>query len=314
MSALGMDSQGFVRSAFEFKDNFDRTGTYNNPYRCPFCAIEYVDKCIANPCRKAPHFSLKSGTFHLGGCDGDGLTKLTPAAAPPASTDGGGRTVARDVDFPEALVEARRERGRFRPRPENALPLTSEEIADRRRRVDSSCTMDSKYTSSLLRTFVVAHRRLQDLAKTSAQAAGPSGSDAYNEAYRKAMHSRRIELYGDEFTYGFAFYNSRFSPVTTPRIYQGGARVRLVGNELVLHDTGLWPRAYKSNDRVEFFVVMDATPPVDCPKAHLELLHGLHKTAATATLAPWSVDGTAALTVNDGFVLRLQSLDHLFIG
>jgi NAD(P)-dependent dehydrogenase (short-subunit alcohol dehydrogenase family) len=33
MSALGMDSQGFVRSAFEFKDNFDRTGTYNNPTR-----------------------------------------------------------------------------------------------------------------------------------------------------------------------------------------------------------------------------------------------------------------------------------------
>lgn len=90
--------------------------------------------------------------------------------------------------------------------------------------------------------------------------------------------------------------------------------MRLVGNELVLHDTGLWPRAYKSNDRVAFFVVMDATPPVGCPKAHLELLHGLQKTAATATLAPWSVYGTAALTENDEFVLRLQSLDHLFIG
>ena len=28
----------------------------------------------------------------------------------------------------------------------------------------------------------------------------------------------------------------------------------------------------------------------------------------------WNVYGTAALTENDEFVLRLQSLDHLFIG
>ena len=93
MSALGMDSQGIVRSAFEFKDEFDRTGVYNSPYCCPFCETEYVDKCIANPCKKAPHFSLKSGTFHLNGCNGEGLTGLAQTPPSDARGDAPGRTV-----------------------------------------------------------------------------------------------------------------------------------------------------------------------------------------------------------------------------
>lgn len=313
MSALGMDSQGIVRSAFEFKDEFDRTGVYNSPYCCPFCETEYVDKCIANPCKKAPHFSLKSGTLHLSGCNGEGLTGLAPTLPSDTRGDAPGRTVVGDVDFPESLVEARRERGQFGRRPKDAAPLTTSEISERRRRVDSAGTIESNYTSSLLRTFVQAHRRLQDLARTAASAEGHQGSEAYNAEYRKQMHSRRLELYGVEFTYGSAFYNSRLSPATTARIYQGEARVRRVGDELVLQDSSLWPREYKSKDRLGFFVVVDSTAAVGGPKTHRALVDALVSAASENTVVGWSAYGIASRTEEEEFVLRLESLDHIFL-
>ena len=101
MSALGMDANGFVRTAFEFKDIYERTGEISDKYYCPFCMVSYIDKCISTTCKKAPHFSLPNDTSHRGDCNGE-----VASADLAISKDSKiiGRTVIGDVDFPEALV------------------------------------------------------------------------------------------------------------------------------------------------------------------------------------------------------------------
>lgn len=308
MSVLGMDANGDVRTAFEFKDIFEKTGASHGPYCCPFCEAPYVDKCISTTCKKAPHFSLPPGTLHQNGCDGEGEPDRALRVA--IDVDEPKRIVVGDVEFPEALVAARRERGRFKRRIDGIAP-SPQETAERRKRVDTSALMASKYTSSLLRTFVTAHRALRMIASQTAAAVGQPGSAEYKAAYRDVMQSRRLELYGERLTYGSAFYNSNLFPAATPRIYQGIGMVKRMELELVIQDRSAWPRAYQSTERVQLFVAADAVLPADSPRTHAELLEALEKAVASGATVSWHAYGLARLTENDEFVLRLETLDHL---
>lgn len=310
MSVLGMDANGIIRTAYEFKDIFERTGASDSPYCCPFCEVLYTDKCISTTCKKAPHFSRPNGTHHRHGCNGEGETAPSPAVI--VDLDEPKRTVVGDVDFPEALVAARRERGRLKRRSEGDIP-TPQEIVQRRKQVDTTALVASKYTSSLLRTFVMAYRDLRGLARKEAAANGMPGSSEYKEAYREVMTSRRLALYSEQFTYGSAFYNSKLTPAATPRIYQGTGTVKWMGTELVITDDSTWPRAYKSAERLQFFVVTEATLPHDSSRLHAELMANLDRAAAIGATVSWNAYGLAELTSDGEFLLRLETLDHLFL-
>lgn len=311
MSALGMDANGIVRTAYEFKDIFEKTGASAAPYCCPFCDVSYIDKCISTTCKKAPHFSLPKGVDHRDGCNGEGEEAPTPPVV--VDDDQPKSTVVGDVEFPEALVAARRERGRFRQRGDLETP-SRQEIEERRRRVDTTALISSKYTSSLLRTFVMAQRDLRQLARESALAYGQPKSPEYNAAYGRVMRSRRLELYGDPLTYDSAFHSSNLAPAASPRIYQGKGSVRRMGGEFVIEDSSTWPIAYKGSERLHFFVVTDAIPPAGSPRTHEESIAVLKEATASMAMVNWNAYGLAQVTADGEFVLRLETLDHLFLG
>lgn len=86
-----------------------------------------------------------------------------------------------------------------------------------------------------------------------------------------------------------------------------------VGDELVLQDSSLWPREYKSKERLGFFVVVDSTAAVGGPKTHRALVDALVSAASENTVVGWSAYGIASRTKDEEFVLRLESLDHIFL-
>jgi hypothetical protein len=306
-----MDANGIIRTAYEFKDIFERTGASHSPYCCPFCVVHYIDKCISVTCKKAPHFSLPKGIDHLHPCNGEG--EPDPSTTLIVDLDEPKRTIVGDVDFPESLVAARRERGRQKRHGEWGVP-TIEEIVQRRKQVDTTDLLATKYTSSLLRTFGMAYRDLRGLAREAVAASGEPGSSEYKEAYRNIVTSRRLALYGEPFTYGSAFYNSKLTPAATPRIFQGAGTVKRMGTELVIGDNSWWPRAYKRPEQLPLFVVADATLPPDSPRLHAELLADLARAADEGATVNWNAYGLVELTSDGEFLLRLETLDHLFLG
>lgn len=306
-----MDADGFVRTAYEFKDIFEKTGVSAAPYCCPFCEVAYIDKCVSTTCKKAPHFSLPKGVDHRDGCDGEGLAEVaTPTVV---ESDQPKSTVVGDVEFPEALVAARRERGRFKRHEQLGQP-SRQEVDERRRRVDTAGLVSSRYTSSLLRTFVMAQRALRELARQHALTRGQPKTPEYNAAYGKVMRSRRLDLYGDQLTYDSAFQGSNLVPVAAPRIYQGKGQVRRMGDELVIEDNGTWPIERNKPERLRFFVVAEAVLPPKSPRAHEECMSLLVEAASSGRAVAWNAYGLAQETPDGEFVLRLETFDHLFLG
>lgn len=311
MSGLGVDRYGVVRSAYEFKDMYDRTGEYTGEYCCPFCEVRYVDKCVTTRCKNAPHFALPPlARGHRGKCNGE-------AASPPGlvaeiKDDGARRRKVRDVDFPEALVAASPERGRFRKKVEGFEP-SPEEVESRRRSVNTKGFLASKFTSSLLRTFVFAHGDLKELAKKQAQTCGLPSTPEFNRAFREVMESRPLELYGERLTYNTVFMNSRLSPPETPRIYQGIGTVQREGQELVIWDKDAWPKERKGSEKLDFFVVADAEIEHSTPRTHKRLHANLAAAVENGTRITWHAYGNVQHSEANQFVLRLESLDHLFL-
>jgi hypothetical protein len=87
-----------------------------------------------------------------------------------------------------------------------------------------------------------------------------------------------------------------------------------MGDEFVIEDGSTWPIAHHSAERLRFFVVTHAALPADSPKAHQELMTALADAAVAGGAVGWSAYGLAQPTVDGEFVLRLETLDHLFLG
>lgn len=312
MSGLGMDRHGLVHSAYEFKDIFDRTGEYAGPFCCPFCEVSYVDKCIKTPCVKAPHFSLvPNGPVHLGQCNGEpapssGIAAVVEEIKRPR------RKVVGEVEFPEALVAASPVRARFKKSGDGQRSLP-DEVERRRHGVDVTGFQASKFTSSLLRTFVFAHRRLKELAREEAQKSAAPSTPEFKRAYREVMESKPLELYGERLTYNDVFINSRLSPPGKPRIFQGRGWVGQEGDELVIRDSDTWPEEPRSSMKLEFFVVADADIAEGAPRTHQQLHSALVDAARAGNPVHWHAFGSVLYSDAKQFVLRVKSLDHLFL-
>lgn len=271
MSVLGMDANGVVRTAFEFKDIFDKSGISREPYCCPFCETDYIDRNISKDGKKSPHFALPRGKNHSSGCNGE-------AAPSPEKVrvleedDERKRKVVGDVEFPEELVDARRRRATFKLLPNGEVP-SSLEVGRRRKEVDVSRLLASRYTTSLLRTFVMANRKLRKLADAVGQTLGEFGSEEYKKAFGAELKARSLQLYGERLTYGSAFPTFRIAPS----------------------------------------LVIDAILSADAPRLHVESLELLRKAAAERRAVKWHAYGQAALAPNSGFTLRTATLDHVYI-
>ncbi|MFN7152382.1 MAG: hypothetical protein ACK4OE_01725 [Acidovorax sp.] len=301
-----------MHSAYEFKDIFDRTGEYTGPFCCPFCEVSYIDKCIKTPCVKAPHFSLvPNGPGHLGQCNGE-PARYSEIAAVVDEIKKPRRKVVGEIEFPEALVAASPVRARFKKSGDGQRPL-QDEVERRRHGVDVTGFQASKFTSSLLRTFVFAHRRLKELAREHAQKSAAPSTLEFKRTYREVMESKPLELYGERLTYNDVFINSRLSPPGKPRIFQGRGWVGQEGDELVIRDGDAWPEEPRSSVKLEFFVVTDANIAECAPRTHRQLHSKLVDAARAGDPVHWHAFGSVLYSDAKQFVLRVMSLDHLFL-
>lgn len=312
LSSLGMDRNGDVRSAFEFKEVFEETGKSSGPYSCPFCEVSYEEKCIVTECVKAPHFKLPNGTTHRDGCNGEAGDGATASVSGPPKTPQ--RMVVGDIELPEALVK-RRKPSRLRKPDDDGLgpPPNAVEVARRRKLIAADRTISSSYTTSQLRPVVHAYKHLLRRAYEQATAAGLTrGSVEYNAKFREVLNACDLSLYEHKLTYGSAFQGRRLRPWHLERVYYGSGTVRTEGNYLVITDVDSWPMLSKSRDELApFDVKLSRTVRQDAPTSHQRAMGELERLALAAQNIEWYAFGLPELH-NEKFELLIDSLDHFY--
>lgn len=312
VSSLGMNKNGDVRSASEFKEIFDETGNSFGPYRCPFCEVPYEDRCIVTECVKAPHFKLPNGTTHRNGCNGE--------AGEEAANDGDNtpklprRKVIGDIELPEALVK-RRNASRVRKQGDDGCgpPPDATEVSRRRRLIAADKTISSCFTTSQLRPIIHAYKRLKKHAYERAVAAKlKPGSAEYNVSFRETLSAHALSLYEHKLTYGNAFQGSKLQPWRVERVYYGTGKVRAEGEYLVIEDVDSWPKQQKNKkDIAPFEVKLNKTLAPTAPTSHLHALNELEHLAIAGQGVEWYAYGLPVLQ-GEKFELIIDSLDHLY--
>lgn len=307
-----MNAKGEVRTAWGFKQEYLDSEKLPGPFRCPFCEVPLVGMCIINLCKRAPHFALRGKAQHRNGCTGD---------VGPAKASGGTKVVAKakrkvegEVDTPEALV-LRRAPVRLKlsgADMTSAVP-DSQEVLRRRRVLAGNEVLSSRYTVSSLRTLIAAYEALRELANRQARAAGlVPRTGEYNARFRAVLKARPLALYSQQLDYGDAFMSSRLSPWRdVARIYEGAGRVSLTDDFVFLKDVATWPEKPKSDARVPFVVRVGRRLPAQAPTSHRSQLERLEAVGSMSQSLAWWAFGTPRLTP-DGFVLDVESLDHLY--
>ena len=312
MSSLGMNLKGEVRSASEFKQIYEDTGVSSVPYRCPFCEVDYEDRCIVTVCVKAPHFKLPNGTDHRNGCTGeagDGVTAVASAVLKAPK-----RKVVGDIDLPESLVK-RRKPSFVRKAGDvgHGQPPDAAEVTRRRKLLATDQTISAHFTTSHLRPIAHAYKLLRE--QTGKQAASQNlgrGTSEYNAYFREVLAAYRLSLYGQKLTYGTSFQNSNLVPGSVERIYFGRGKVQIESGHLIIKDGGLWPTVPKSKDNLlPFDVTISRTPEIDAPTSHQRMLDALERIAAAGQSIEWYAYGAPARQ-DEKFELALDSLDHLY--
>jgi hypothetical protein len=311
LSSLGMDRNGDVRSASEFKEIFEETGNSYGPYKCPFCEVPFEDRCIVTECVKAPHFKLPNGTAHRNGCNGEAGGGVTAGANAPSEASK--RTVVGKIEIPEALVRRRKASSVRNPGDDGlGAPPDAIEIVRRRRLIDSDKTISSRFTTSQLRPIVHAYKRLRKHAYEQAVAAGlERGSAAYNARFREILDAHDLSLYKQKLTYGSAFQGSRLSPWHVERVYNGSGKVLAENDCLVIKDMNTWPRQLKSRDLIPFEIKVSKALASDAPTSLLRALAELEHIAASGGEVEWWAYGVPLLQ-GQKFELSVDSLDHIY--
>jgi hypothetical protein len=312
LSSLGMNKNGDVRSASEFKEIFEETGNSYGPYRCPFCEVRYEDRCIVTECVKAPHFKLPNETAHRSGCNGEAGEDVSPGGS--GLPNGPRRRVLGEIELPEALVKRRKASVVRRPGDDGlGAPPDAIEVTRRRRLVATDQTISSLFTTSQLRPIVHAYKRLRKHAYEQAVAANfKQGSADYNESFRKTLNAHNLSLYEHKLTYGNAFQGSKLQPWRIERVYYGSGKVRTEGGHLVINDKDSWPKLPKNKaDLVPFEVRLSRILEADAPTSHLRALDELERLATADQYVEWYAYGMPMLQM-DHFELNVDSLDHLY--
>ena len=316
MSALGMNDKGEVRSASEFKTIFEQTGESHRPYRCPFCEVDYEDRCIITECKKAPHFKLPNGTDHRGRCNGETGEPVKTGVEVLSSRPG--RKVVGDIDYPTELVPRRAPLIIKRATSGANNAPDDLEIVRRRKAVASDQTLSTNFTSSDIRSIVHAYKVMRKEAYDIAIAEGlGKGTPDYNASFKETLESHPLVLYRQPTTYRRAFQSSKLHPSSAARIYHGNGTVTLDGDDFVIVDNETWPLAPRSaktstlTERGKFEVRFPRAPADNAPTSHRRALSELEGKIGADFGLEWYAYGTPQLD-GDTFTLLVSSMDHLY--
>lgn len=312
MSSIGMDKNGDVRSASEFKEIFEETGNSSGPYKCPFCEIPYEDRCIVTECVKAPHFKLPNGTTHRNGCNGEIGEVVSSEARDSSRTPE--RKVVGQIEIPEALVKRRNASRVHRPEDGGLEKVPDAfEVTRRRELLGSDKTISSRFTASFLRPIVHAYKRLRKHAYDQAILEGfKRGSKEYNDSFRRTLATHPLSLYQQKLTYGNAFQGSKLTPWNTDRIYHGVGFARIENDYLVIRDMELWPKQLKTqSERATFDVGVHRVLPPDASTSQQRARDELEQLALAGQKIEWYAYGLPRLN-GDNFELLITDLSHLY--
>jgi hypothetical protein len=307
-----MNSRGEVRTASEFKDMFADTGISASPYKCPFCEVLYVDKCIVTECVKAPHFGLvPKGEDHRNGCNGEAtdsgvVTTFKPSRAPKG-------VVAGDIDLPEALVSRRNPTRLRQPSDDgNGPPPDATEVRHRRRIVAGDPTIQSCFTTYNIRNIVEAYKRLRSKIRDAVVAFGQRpGTAEYKKTFRVSLEFHPLILNKVKLNYRIAFSNNKLFPSKDNRIYSGSGTISNDDDSIVIQDNDVWPATFERTKSVPLMVRIGRTLPPESPTTHARALEALEQLTLEQKPIEWWAYGTAKLH-DDRFEVLVESFDHLY--
>ncbi|NHZ44611.1 hypothetical protein [Massilia aquatica] len=318
-------------TSFQCLDEFKREGTEYQSFRCAFCEVPYIAKAIYNETSvaKAPHFAVARGRSHIGDCNGEVLLVVAPV-------EGGGigaKVVKREHEVPEVLVVKPPTRSVVSgPKGGPATPLSEAEIKRRRMNAGKKYGV-SRFTSSLLASFIEAKAHLVSAAFAKAKEQGLTGAKekAFLNSY---LEKYPLQLFEQKLNYSTAFWRANYVRAgQAPRIFQAtNGNVMISAQNLTINSAFLQRSTAKSPSTVEATataletngkkITVGATAVVlfdlsgvdraELPRAHKSLLKKLAETQAADRTVSWSAYGV--MTVRDGLnCIELLSLDHLHI-
>ncbi|MFM0654213.1 hypothetical protein [Paraburkholderia sediminicola] len=282
------------------------------PYKCPFCEVAYVDKCIVTECVKAPHFGLvPKGESHRNGCNGEATDGGVSVTVKPLRAPKG--VVVGEIDLPEALV-SRRKTTRLRTPDDDDIgpPRDATEVQRRRRIVAGDPTIQSCFTTYNIRTIVEAYKRLRSRVHEAAVALKQKpGSDDYKKTFRTSLEFHPLVLNKVKLNYRIAFSNFRLFPSRENRIHNGDGAVSIDDNFIIIRDENNWPTTFEKTRVVPLTVKIARTLPPDSPTTHARALAELVQLALENKSIEWWAYGTPNLN-DDQFGLVVESFDHLY--
>jgi hypothetical protein len=291
---------------------FADTGISASPYKCPFCEVLYVDKCIVTECVKAPHFGLvPKGENHRNGCNGEATDSGIVTTSKPSRAPKG--VVAGDIDLPEALVSRRNPTRLRQPDDDDdGLPPDATEVRRRRHIVAGDPTIQSCFTTYNIRTIVEASKRLRSQVHDAAVALGQRpGTDEYKKTFRVSLEFHPLLLNKVKLNYRIAFSNSKLFPSKDNRIYNGSGTISIDDNFIVIQDNDVWPTTFERTTSVPLTVRIARTLPSESPTTHVRALKELEQLALERKPIEWWAYGTAKLC-DDRFEVLADSFDHLY--
>lgn len=172
MSDLAVAENNFVwRTASEFHDDFILNEIKHENFSCPFCEIRLVAKAIYihEPQAKSPHFSCFPHKHHLNGCDGYPL--VNGKSIESTSHNKKIKIGKKEFQFPEKLTARRNNTTTIERNliDKEETSLNEIEIVRRRRERAGKEVGEAKYTTSLVRSFAKAYKKVLKLCYEKAK-------------------------------------------------------------------------------------------------------------------------------------------------
>gem|GEM_PF-3510913 len=307
MSELALGDNGQIKSASEFHDLYIKNTTKHITFTCPFCKVRLFGKAIYvdGPQGKSPHFSCYPQEPHVNGCDGyptiDG--KSTIHLEQTCKTVIGKETFS----LPEKLV--------VKAAPNNkkhTIQTTngneSEQVKEKRAQAGRE-RGTVKYTSSLIRSFVIARNTLLKEIYNHAKSNKLSGAER-NELIEKTLTKAPINLDGNSTNYNKAFQRTTYFSGQN-KIWYGESVISKYDDFIYILNKST---IKNGKDTLEFSIKIQIPRNIILTsKRHQSIIHFLTKAIKDKSKLKWYCYGKASINPDGKTAeLNIDNLDHVY--
>lgn len=308
MSDIAESECGCEGEAWQFRDEYLRTGVTYSSFRCAYCHVKVHARAIyGDAFKRAPHFYVKNPDEHKNECPwGE-----SPVIGVMRRSQEPKKLFGNEVYIPEVLTRRRRPTKADDVQPRDIPTTDADRIKNRVLRISMAGIIGNHSSTSLLSVIVRAQKAV--VSDCCREAANRKLKDAErNKLIRDTLKGLPLKLYERCTDYGDGIRSCKVHPWKSPLIYYGKGRVveecggyRIYTDERVkVQDTG----------EELGFQVRVVLGDEDSDLLRRRLFSLLDDAAASGGMLDWIAYGEMTrVGGKDLYELTAGSVDHLHI-